>query len=192
MSSYISPQEIQTKLDFGDVRYKPIKLGVWTVRRQLLAFKGVYDFAIQGGAISSINLIDQDWGGKLQTGLPLATTPVYQPLILPASFVVMSVVFDTITTVTSGGSATLAFSTGVTAADLLAATGKASFVQTAGSSLLAGIPVMTAATAVKIPASTSNVIQSQTLAATIPTVTIAAAAVTAGRINVLISGYLSD
>ena len=192
MSSYVAPQDLQARLDLGDIHYKPLKLGTWMVRRSFLTFKGVYDFAIQGGAVSTINLIDQDWSSKPSLGLPLPVVPTYQPLILPASFVITNVIFDTTTTVTSGGSATLAFSSGVTAADLLAATGKASFVQTAGSNLLAGIPVGTAATAVKIPASTSNVIQTQTLAASIATVTIATSAVTAGRINVLISGFLSD
>lgn len=142
-------------------------LGTQSIRNQTRALKVQYSFAKSGGAISTISL-------------PVPATPGYGGSLtgaLPKNAIVVGCFIDVITTVTSGGAATLAFGTGQTGVDLLAATAKGSF--TAGS-ILACIPVGTAATAIKLTADR------------VPSVTIAAAALTAGVINLHIQYVLSD
>lgn len=120
--------------------------------------KAVYNFATQGGAISTLNLLD-DRG---------------QPAILPIKAIITNVIVDWFTAATSGGSATVSVG-GNTAADLCAATAVASCT-----GLVAGVPVGTAATAVKLTA------QRQL------TLGIAVAALTAGACNVLVEFHYSN
>ncbi len=167
MSSYKSPQDIEKSLSLGGVNHRPNQIGAQVVRRSMRVAKGVYDFAVQGGAISTISLYDPALGKS-------------QPLILPPSAIVSRVLIDVITAPTSGGSATIAVGTGVAVNDLKTATAVASFT-----GLLDGIPVNTAATSIKIASTT-------TLPGQKPSMTIATAALTAGKFNVHIEYYLSD
>ena len=125
----------------------------------------VYDFSVLGGAVSTIPLLDEQGN----------------PAILPLASLVLSVVLDVVTAVTSAGSATVAFGCNSTT-DLLGATAKASL----GTGLVAGIPVMTAATAVKIvsgsgTAATLTRRNFSTIGQAV-TATVAVAALTAGKI----------
>ena len=95
---------------------------------------------------------------------------------VPANAIVTNVLVDVKTALTSGGSATVAIAV-ESAADLLAATAVASFSLAA---LLAGKPVGTAATAVKTTVERSVV------------ATVAVAALTAGKMNVLVEYVLSE
>jgi hypothetical protein len=160
-------QNEEFRINHGDTNYAALKMGSLVVRRNKRLYKGCYDFGTQGGAIGTIALFD----------------PVYsktQALVLPANFIVMQCIIDVITAPTSGGSATLALTSGQGAGDLLTATAKASFT-----GILAGVPVGTAATAIKIPAAQAN-------PGSTVSVVIATAALTAGKFNVFLEGYLSD
>lgn len=130
------------------------------INRNKNSYKLVYDFTKDGGAIGSISLLDED---RL-------------PVLLPVGFIIQRVLIDVVTAVTSGGSATLAFTSQKNAGDLLAATAKTSFTLAA---LIDGIPVDTAAAAIKLTAEKA------------PQLVIAVAALTAGKINVHIQGVLS-
>lgn len=163
------PQNTEFRLNHGDTNFVPMKLGSQVVRRSKRVFKGSYDFAVQGGATGTIPLYDAVLGKVV-------------PLVLPANFIITNVLIDGITALTSGGSATVALTSGQTAADLLAATAynSAPF----SGSIAAGVPV-SAATAIKIPA-TQAAPGSQVSAV------VATAALTAGQFNVHIEGFLSD
>lgn len=93
---------------------------------------------------------------------------------IPSGAIVTRGMVHVVTAVTSGGSATVALKL-VGTADVLAATAKASL--TAGA-LLDTVPVGTAATAIKTTANTGL------------TVTVAVAALTAGKIRVHLEYYL--
>lgn len=121
--------------------------------------KCVYDFSKQGGAIGAINLLDQD--GKNCT--------------LPNKSIIRDVLIDVVTTPTSGGSATIAIGSGAATNDFKAATAVASYT-----GLVAGVPVGTAATAIKLAADQK------------PTITVATAALTAGKLNVQIRFQMSE
>lgn len=125
-----------------------------------------YDFAKLGGAIGTVSLRSSTTDSF---SAPLTTC------LLPKGAIIMETLIDTITTPTSGGSATIALSTGQSAADILAAT---AFGSVTG--IVAGIPLGTAATAIKLTADRT------------PTATIATAALTAGKFYVLISYILSQ
>lgn len=160
-------QDMEFRLNRGDWHFVPMSLGSEIVRGRHLIFKGVYDFSVQGGAISTINLYDPK-RGKLSA------------LILPASFIISKVLIDVITAPVGVG-ATIAISSGKTAADLLAATA----ITSLGIGLVDGIPTTSAASNIKISA---------TVAAPGSTVSMAIAttALTAGKFNVFIQGMLSD
>lgn len=115
--------------------------------------KAIYDFSVSGGAIGDIALLDSE--GNAAT--------------LPSGAIITKVLVDVITAPTSLGAATVALKA-QTAADLLAATAKASVT-----GLLDGVPVATAATSIKLTA------DRQVYA------TVAVAALTAGKINVFIN-----
>lgn len=171
-----TPAEAQILLgSTGGIGYKPLQFGSEFTRGRKLCYKGIYDFTVQGGVIGNINLSDaRHASGKLKPS-------GYVPLILPTNFIVARVLIDVITAPTSGGSATIAVSSGVSAADLLAATAKASFT-----GLIDGIPVNTAATSIKVGQLLTG---SQGV---IPYIAVAVAALTAGKFNVHIEGYMGD
>ena len=125
--------------------------------------KCVYDFAVLGGAIGTVQLLD-DEGNKA---------------VLPAGSVISNVIVDVVTSCASAGSATVALQA-VNAGDLLGTTAKASLA----AGLVAGVPVGTAASAVKVP---STVAQG---GAPIQAV-VATAALTAFKAYVLIEFYRS-
>lgn len=109
------------------------------------ALRATYDFAVQGGAIGTVNLKDSD--GNDAT--------------LPIGAIITQVYIDEVTNVTSGGSATIAFGANTTT-DLIGATAIASFT-----GIIAGTPTGTAATMVKLTAA-------RTLTATIGTAAVTA------------------
>jgi hypothetical protein len=135
------------------------KLGSRLVKGQKHIAKFSYDFAKQGGAIGTIGLKNED--GTAAS--------------LPKGAIVQNGVIDVITAPTSGGSATVSFSTGKTAADLKAATAIASIT-----GLVATIPVGTAGTSIKLTADT------------VPSIVVAVAALTAGKFYVIVEFTLSD
>lgn len=113
---------------------------------------GVYDFSATGGA-----------QGDHEVGITL-----------PDNAIVTDVLFDVVTAPTSGGSATVAFKV-QSAGDLKAATAIASWT-----GLLDGVPVSSAATAIKLTA------QRKVYA------TIATADLTAGKIKVFVEYVVSE
>jgi hypothetical protein len=127
----------------------------------------LYDFATQGGAVGTQALVDEQGN----------------PAVLPLGSVVMSVMVDMITAVTSGGAATVAIGCNGTT-DLLGATAKASLA----SGLVAGVPVMSAATAVKVVSGSGTAAtitrKNFSVVGQAVTATIATAALTAGRFYV--------
>lgn len=120
--------------------------------REIRSLMATYDFSVLGGAVGSVNLKDAN-------GMDAK---------LPENAIILDSLIDVITAPTSGGSATIAF-TAQSAGDLKAATAIASYT-----GLVAGVPVGTAATSIKMTAD-------RTLTATIAT-----AALTAGKINVYV------
>jgi hypothetical protein len=121
-----------------------------------------FDFAVLGGAISTIQLLDDQ-------GLPA---------VLPVGSVIRRAFLDVVTSFTSGGAATVALQCMV-AADLLAATAVAS--------LAAGLvdckPVNTAATSIKVATGSQNLVRKGqvSVAAQPIQAVIAAATLTAGK-----------
>lgn len=129
----------------------------------------IYDYATSGGAVST---------------LILKSTDLVTPCGIPGKSVIMNVVINSTTTMTSGGNATVALETHGGSANLLAATGKASFTSSA---ILQGVPDWaTVADMVKVGAGT----------VTAPLISIdaviATAALTAGRFRVIIQYALGD
>lgn len=118
----------------------------------------VYDFSVNGGAVSSINLSDEF--GNL--------------VIFPIGAIITNVTLDVITACTTSASGTLALDSQA-GGDLLAATAAASVT-----GKLAGVPVGTAATWVKIATSAKQL-----------KATIATGALTAGKAYIFIEYLLS-
>lgn len=136
------------------------QLGSIVMKGREHSLKCVYDFAVKGGTIGAINLVDVQ--GK--------------DCKLPNKAIIRDVLVDHITALTSGGSATISMGTGtMSAVNLKAATAVASWT-----GLLAGIPVGTAGTAIKL---TSD----QT-----PKITIAVADLIGGKFNVHIKYQISE
>jgi hypothetical protein len=152
-----------SRLEFEANRINPEiaakwKLGRILVRREQRLMKCKYDFAVQGGAVSTVNLVDED--GKA--------------CVVPKGAIIRDVMIDVITAGTTSASGTMAL-TAQSAGDLKAALAAASYT-----GLVAGIPVGTAATAIKMTA--DRTVQG----------TIATGALTAGKWYVLIEYILSD
>lgn len=122
----------------------------------LKTFVGEYDFAVDGGAVSTITL----------------RTSTSMPNVLPIGTVVVSGYIEVDTPVTSGGAATVAVN-GEAAGDLLAAT------------LVSGAPWSTTGRKSIIPAATGATAIKTTAARSI-TVTVAVAALTAGKFRVVL------
>jgi hypothetical protein len=131
--------------------------GTKLVRQNKIVMIGYYDFATDAtkGAVGTILL--NDCNGR--------------PATLPKGAIITSTYIDVITAPTSGGSPTIAFSSGVTAADLKAATAIASL----GVGVVAGIQVGVAANALKLTADSLAM-----------SIAIATAALTAGKFNVIV------
>lgn len=184
-----SPQELEFQANFAGNNLTPVaQLGSQLIRRSQRCAKGVYDFAVQGGAIGNVNLYDPSFAPGIsaspglvqQSGLSSPQKGVFKPLILPFNSIITRVLIDVVTAF-AGTSTTLAFSSGATAADLKAATAIASLT-----GLVDGLPVNTAATSLKI---VQPLVGSQGV---IPFIAIAVGALTAGKCNVHIEYLLSD
>jgi hypothetical protein len=134
------------------------KLGTATLKHNVRVLRCKYDFAVQGGAVGSANFKNED--GK--------------DCVLPSKGIIRDVLFDVITAGTTSASGTFAV-TAQSAGDLKAALAAASWT-----GLLAGIPVGTAATAIKLTAD-------RTLVGTIAT-----GALTAIKVYALIEYEVSD
>lgn len=127
----------------------------------------VYDFTVVGGAVSTINLLStQGDNGKLLNK---------SAAVLPKGAVVTNVWIDVITQPVGSG-ASVAFSTGKAAGDLLAA----ALATTMTVGLHAGIPVGTPATSIKLTADSK------------PTIAISGGALTVGKVALLIEYRLSE
>jgi len=135
------------------------QLGSLVTQQKKMVLKGVYNFAVDGGAIGTKTLKGAD--GKA--------------LKLPKGAIVSDCLLDFRTATTSGGSATISFGTGQATNDLKSALAVAS-----GTGLVACIPVGTAATSIKMTADRT------------PSISIAVAALTAGKVSVLIEYWMSD
>lgn len=140
------------------------------LNRTKCAMVATYDFSVNGGAVGTIPLLQDDGN----------------PANLPKGAIVTKAMLNVITAPLSGGSATIAFGTAISAAtgDLLAATAKASLT----TGLHDGIPDGTAANA-KGPVPTGS---GAFDAGTVITATIAVAALTAGKIYVNIEYYINS
>jgi hypothetical protein len=139
------------------------QLGTQMVDKKIQVLKGTYDFSVVGGSAgTAYNLKDTD--GK--------------DAKIPANAVITDCVIDVVTAPTSGGSATISIGTGIAATnvDLKAATAYGSY-----SGLVACIPTGSAATMIK---TSSEVTPALSIGA--------AAALTAGKINVLLQYILSQ
>jgi hypothetical protein len=128
------------------------KVGTQMLRNCIQVMIAQYDFAIQGGEIGSVNLLGLN--GKAA--------------VLPQNAIIVDSLIDVLTPCTTSASGTIAL-TAQSAGDLKAALAAASYT-----GLVAGIPVGTAATAIKMTAD-------RTLQATIAT-----GAITAGKFNLIV------
>lgn len=144
---------------FSPGAFSARQFGTKMMKQREYSVKCVYDFSVDGGAIGAITLKDEQ--GKA--------------CVLPNKAIIRDVLIDVVTAPTSLGLATIALGAGVSAVDLKAATAIAAYT-----GLVAGIPVGSAATAIKLSADQS------------PIATIAVAALTAGKLNVHILYQLSE
>lgn len=145
--------------------FQKYELGRKVIEQDVRDLRLTYDFSVSGGALGVLKL-------------PIAKTPASSSQVsatLPKGAIVVGCYIDVITTPTSGGSATISIGTGQTATDILGATAIASYT-----GIVACTPTGSAATAIKLTADR------------VPTITIAVAALTAGKFNVHIQYALSD
>jgi hypothetical protein len=135
------------------------QLGSVLLKSQTLDLKLQYDFSKQGGVVGSIPLLNPLNG--FQGTMPL-------------NAVIVGCLIDVITAPTGGG-ASIAITSGQTAADLKAATAVASYT-----GLVACIPVGSAATSIKLTADR------------LPAIVVSGGALTAGKFNVHIQYFMSE
>jgi hypothetical protein len=123
-----------------------------------------------GGGLGSVGNAKMTYDFATDGGAIATITPSNSPT-LPAGAIILGGVIDITTTLTSGGAATIALGlgSGAQVASLKGATAVASY--TAGTTLVL-LPIFTSATYVKVAAATRL------------TLTVAAFALTAGRLNV--------
>lgn len=113
-------------------------------------------------------------GGAAGTAINLRSDTA-NSIKLPKGAIISDCILDFVTATASGGSATISIGTGQSTTDLVSALAVAS-----GTGLVACTPVGSAATAIKMTADRT------------PTITIGTAALTAGKIYVMIEYWLSD
>ncbi len=136
------------------------ELGTKVMKRRMYSLMCKWTYAAQGGASgTSLSLLDKN--GKA--------------CVLPSGAIIRDVLFDFSTAATSGGSATLSVGTAQNGAGFKSALAVAS-----ATGLVAGIPVGTAATAIKLTADRT------------PTLTVSAATLTAGVMNAYIQFQLPE
>ena len=134
-------------------------LGSRIIRGSLHSVELKYQFSNKGGAIGAVTLVNSRTG---------------QPEVLPQNAIIRNCVIDVVTAPV-GASATLAFGTGQSTTDLLAATA----ITSLGVGLHACVPVGSASTSVKLTADST------------PVMTIATTALTAGEIHVFVDYNIS-
>lgn len=113
-----------------DMTYNGTLKGDFVTLQAKQILRAKYDFAISGGAVGAIQLLDEN--GK--------------PAVIPNKCIITKVLIDVVTGLTSGGLPTIALGANTTT-DLKAATAMASYT-----GIVAGIPVETAASCVKTTA----------------------------------------
>jgi len=120
--------------------------------------KATYDFSIDGGGIGTIQ--------------------IFNSIVIPAGMIIYGGLLDVPVSLNGGGGATVAigFGTGAQSAALKAATGFATY---SAGSIIALIPVWTAASAVQVAVDSKL------------SVTIAVAALTAGKISIELYGHMA-
>lgn len=106
------------------------QLGTRVIKNDVLIARAKYDFAVQGGAQTTFNLVGED--GK--------------PVVIPNGAVIVDCLIDVITTGAAGGTGTMSL-TAQSAGDL-----KATFAAASYTGRVACVPVGTAATAIKLTA----------------------------------------
>lgn len=154
------PADVKNLLNYpSNSSLRTAQLGTQMVDHKIQLMKATYSFAVQGGSDTvAINLLDAD--GK--------------DAVLPNKAIVKQVIMDWYTAATSGGSATISIGLN-TSSDL-----KSALAVGSATGLVAGVPVGTAASAVKATAK-------RTL-----TMTVATATLTAGKMDCFVEYYLSD
>lgn len=184
-----SPQELEFQANFAGNNLTPqAQLGSQLVRRNVKVAKGVYDFNVQGGVIGNLNLYDASFAPGIssspglvqQSGLSSPQKGVFKPLILPYNAIIVRALIDVIT-IPTGASSTIAISTGVTAADVKAATAIASYT-----GLVETLLLNTSASSIKVLLPVTGV------QGVIPFIAVAVGALTAGKFNVHFEYYLGD
>jgi hypothetical protein len=146
------------------------QLGDQLVDKKVHVLRARWDFAAAGGAVGSINLKD------------VADNKVAQ---LPPGALIQDCAIHVVTPVTSGGSATLAIGSGWMGNDLKNVTAKTAFANSDG--FVACNPAGTVATSIKLPPYTKGYTKAYT-----PSLTIGTAALTAGKLDVLIKYILTE
>lgn len=136
------------------------RLGSNVIKEQVRMMKGTFDFAKYGGLTGTYTLLQANG----------------QPAVLPNKAVVVDCLLDVITAGATAASGTIAIGTGQATNDLKAALAAASYTAT----LIACVPVGTAATAIKMTADRTM------------TATIATGAITQLKVNVLVQYIISE
>ncbi len=165
LGAFPGHNDIRDELDLSPVGAR-VQLGTQLQEKKKHMIRAQYDYAVQGGAVGVIELLDVD-GKKAQ---------------IPGGAIITGCLLDVITapnTPTANGTV-LSFSSGIVGGDLKAAAGFTSSYTPSG--LKACIPVGTAATAIKYGTVTQNYT---------PSMTISSVALTAGKINLWIEYILS-
>lgn len=152
--------------EFGLNRASPeamrkYQLGTLALSGKKQVWRGVYDFVTQGGASA--------------TSMQFRSSAQSSGLYLPKGAIVSDCLLDIRATMATANGATMNIGTGQSSADL-----KNALSASAAVSLVACIPVGTAATAIKL---TDN---------RIPTIIFTGGAVTAGKLTLLIEYWLSE
>lgn len=134
-----APADAKLLLNKMNSTAQKVRLGDY-IANQRGVVKGIYSFAVQGGAVTSVNLKDENG----------------RDIVLPSGAIITQVFIDEVSNVTGGAGSTIAIGANTTT-DLIGATAIASFT-----GIIAGIPTGTAANMVKLTAD-------RTLTATIGT-----------------------
>lgn len=148
---------------FNRMNSQSFQFGLGTeLDRKVAAVRGRYDFSVQGGAVGSFNLLED-------------LDDTQSTITIPDNAIITFAMVDILTAMASaGGAGTIALSS-EGAGDLLAAVDADTL-----SGLVAGIPVKSAATAIKMTAD-------RTLAGAI-----AVEALTAGKFDLYVEFYLGN
>ncbi len=153
------PKNVEAMLNLGTTPPPIVKLGSQVTQKKVNVMKAVYDPLVLGG-ISGTYVLRDAAGGQA---------------VLPKAAVIKQVIIDTVTAVTGTSSPTIALGINSTN-DLKTATAIGSYT-----GVVAGIPVGTAATSVKVTSSDKAV-----------TATTTGGVIQAGKLNVFLEYYLSD